>query len=66
MEPTQERCTRCVLPSNYPGICFNEDGVCNYCRSVKEITLLAGATADTSCGTPSGSSGSTRPTFERR
>jgi hypothetical protein len=26
-----KRCTRCVLPENYPGIEFNEAGVCNYC-----------------------------------
>jgi tRNA(Ile)-lysidine synthase TilS/MesJ len=24
-------CTRCVLPSSFPGIRFNEKGVCNYC-----------------------------------
>lgn len=27
-----ERCTRCVLPDSYPGITFNQDGVCNYCH----------------------------------
>lgn len=26
-----KRCTRCVLPEGYPGIEFNEEGVCNYC-----------------------------------
>lgn len=25
-------CTRCILPDTYPGITFNEDGVCNYCQ----------------------------------
>lgn len=24
-------CTRCVLPATFPGIRFNEDGVCNFC-----------------------------------
>lgn len=24
-------CTRCVLPETFPGINFNEDGICNYC-----------------------------------
>lgn len=24
-------CTRCILPSNFPGISFNSDGVCQYC-----------------------------------
>ncbi|MDD4910364.1 MAG: hypothetical protein PHR44_06805 [Candidatus Omnitrophica bacterium] len=26
------RCTKCVLPSTYPFISFDEDGVCNFCR----------------------------------
>jgi len=26
------RCTRCVLPETFPGICFDAEGVCNYCR----------------------------------
>ncbi len=25
------RCSRCVLPETYPGITFDEQGVCNYC-----------------------------------
>ncbi|HPI91976.1 MAG TPA: hypothetical protein PLT09_06905 [Deltaproteobacteria bacterium] len=25
-------CTKCVLPETFPGIGFDEDGVCNYCR----------------------------------
>lgn len=24
-------CERCGLPENYPGIRFNEEGICNYC-----------------------------------
>lgn len=27
-------CTRCVLPDAFPGISFDENGVCNYCRNV--------------------------------
>ncbi len=27
------RCTNCILPSTYPFIEFDADGVCNYCRS---------------------------------
>lgn len=27
------RCTRCVLPETYPGIAFDEEGVCNYCHA---------------------------------
>jgi uncharacterized paraquat-inducible protein A len=25
------RCTKCILPETFPGIEFDEDGVCNYC-----------------------------------
>ena len=24
-------CTSCILPESYPGIAFNDEGVCNYC-----------------------------------
>ena len=27
------RCMKCILPSNYPGISFDNEGVCNECRS---------------------------------
>lgn len=30
-------CTTCVLTSRYPGVNFDEQGVCNYCRSYKKI-----------------------------
>jgi hypothetical protein len=30
------RCTQCILPENYPGIEFNEMGVCNYCLDFKK------------------------------
>ena len=26
-----KRCTRCILPETYPGIHFNEQGVCSFC-----------------------------------
>ena len=26
------RCTLCILPESFPGIRFDEEGVCNYCR----------------------------------
>ena len=26
-------CTRCVLPETFPGIKFDDEGVCNYCHS---------------------------------
>jgi len=31
-----KRCTKCILPENYPGITFNEEGICNYCITYKE------------------------------
>ena len=31
-------CKRCVLPDTVPGITFDDDGVCNQCRSFKEFT----------------------------
>ena len=27
-----KRCTRCILPETFPGIQFDEEGVCQYCR----------------------------------
>ena len=27
-----KRCARCVMPENYPGIAFDAEGVCNFCR----------------------------------
>lgn len=35
-----KRCTRCVLPETYPGIRFDEDGVCNFCRLFKGTERL--------------------------
>ena len=31
-----KRCTRCVLPETFPGIQFDEEGVCQYCRHAPE------------------------------
>lgn len=30
-------CTKCVLPEAYPGIEFDENGVCNFCRNDRPI-----------------------------
>lgn len=27
-----KRCTRCILPETFPGVHFDEEGVCQYCR----------------------------------
>jgi tRNA(Ile)-lysidine synthase TilS/MesJ len=29
------RCKRCVLPETFPGITFDEEGICSYCRKFK-------------------------------
>jgi tRNA(Ile)-lysidine synthase TilS/MesJ len=26
-----KRCTKCILPENFPNIKFNNEGICNYC-----------------------------------
>jgi asparagine synthetase B (glutamine-hydrolysing) len=33
------RCTRCVLPETVPGIEFDDDGVCDFCRNYKKIKV---------------------------
>ncbi len=32
-----QRCTKCILPSTYPYVDFDADGVCQYCRNWKRI-----------------------------
>lgn len=34
------RCTRCVLPETFPGIQFDDEGVCNYCRQFRGVERL--------------------------
>lgn len=36
--PNTTFCTRCVLPGNYPGITFDADGVCSFCRAHRKQT----------------------------
>jgi len=31
------RCTKCILPETFPGIGFDEDGVCNYCLDYEPV-----------------------------
>jgi hypothetical protein len=35
-----KRCSRCVLPETYPGITFNEEGVCNRCHTHGEVVSV--------------------------
>ena len=34
------RCTKCILPETFPGIEFNENGVCNYCLNYEPVKVL--------------------------
>lgn len=35
-----KRCSRCVLPETFPFIDFDQEGVCNYCRSyIRKVNL---------------------------
>ena len=42
VEPIQKikRCSRCVLPATMPFIEFDEEGICNYCRTYKRQSYL--------------------------
>jgi hypothetical protein len=33
------RCTRCILPETFPGIEFDETGVCNYCLNYEPVKV---------------------------
>ena len=33
------RCTRCILPETFPGIEFDENGVCNYCLDYEPMKV---------------------------
>jgi hypothetical protein len=35
-----KRCTRCVLPETFPGIHFDDEGVCNFCRQFRGAERL--------------------------
>jgi len=35
-----KRCTACVLPETYPGIQFNEEGVCNFCLNHEDYNTM--------------------------
>jgi len=38
-EKAVKRCTKCILPNTFPGIKYNENGVCNYCLSYKPVKV---------------------------
>jgi hypothetical protein len=35
-----ERCKNCILPETYPGIYFNENGICNICLNFEKFKLI--------------------------
>jgi len=34
-------CTKCILPETFPGIKFNDDGICNHCEREKTLKVNA-------------------------
>ena len=34
------RCSVCILPETFPGISFDEKGVCNYCKDYTKVEVL--------------------------
>jgi hypothetical protein len=41
MENKVKLCTRCVLPETFPGIKFDDHGVCNFCNAAKTDASIA-------------------------
>ena len=41
-----KRCKRCILPETFPGIQFDEEGICQYCRRVPTTGAQAERRAD--------------------
>ena len=31
-----KKCTKCILPETFPGISFDKDGICNYCKNYQK------------------------------
>lgn len=40
MKREPKRCRHCILPQNYPGVSFDEDGICKLCRTYKPPNYL--------------------------
>jgi hypothetical protein len=40
MNEKSKRCSKCLLPDSYPGIEFDDENVCNFCRDFKKKELL--------------------------
>lgn len=40
MNETKQRCTRCLMPGSYPGINFDNKGVCNHCLNFRKKETL--------------------------
>ena len=35
-------CNKCILPDTFPGVTFDNDGVCNHCRNFQGVEVLQG------------------------
>lgn len=40
LKKSDKRCTRCVLPDTFPGISFDENGLCNFCAETPAASEL--------------------------
>jgi hypothetical protein len=40
MTASIEHCNKCILPGSYPGIVFNDEGICNYCLAYRPQQIL--------------------------
>lgn len=40
MNDSVVRCSKCLMPRSYPGISFDDAGVCNHCRNFEKQILL--------------------------
>jgi predicted PP-loop superfamily ATPase len=40
MSQEVKRCRNCLLPETFPGVKFNEDGICNHCLNFKGVENL--------------------------
>jgi hypothetical protein len=38
-----KRCSKCILPETFPGIFFNDEGVCNFCTNHKNALVIGEA-----------------------
>ena len=40
--PNIKFCKKCIYDENIPGISFDKNGICNYCKMIEELKLKYG------------------------